>query len=76
MLQPTPLGSYNPDWAILYRKEGNEKLFFVTESKGSIFAEDLRPLEQGKIDCGRKHFQSIDSRMIVARNIEDVHRQV
>lgn len=73
---PTPLGSYNPDWAILYRKEGNEKLFFVTESKGSIFAEDLRPLEQGKIDCGRKHFQSIDSRMIVARNIEDVHRQV
>ena len=73
---PTPLGSYNPDWAILYNKEGNEKLFFVTESKGSMFAEDLRPIEQGKIDCGRKHFKSIDSRMIVASSMADVNRQV
>ena len=73
---PTPLGSYNPDWAILYNKEGNEKLFFVTESKGSMFEEDLRPIEQGKIDCGRAHFKSIESRMIVATSMEDVHRQV
>lgn len=73
---PTPLGSYNPDWAILYNKEGNEKLFFVTESKGSMFEEDLRPIELGKIDCGRKHFKSISSRMIMASSIEDVHRQV
>lgn len=73
---PTPLGSYNPDWAILYNKEGNEKLFFVTESKGSMFAEDLRPIEQGKIDCGKKHFKSIDSRMIVASSLADVNRQV
>lgn len=71
---PTPLGSYNPDWAILYNKDGNEKLFFVTESKGSMFAEELRPLEQGKIDCGRKHFKSIDSRMIVAHTTKVSHK--
>ncbi len=55
----TPLGDYNPDWAILLEKNGVEKLYFVIETKGSILSEDLRPIEQGKIECGQKHFEAL-----------------
>ncbi len=57
----TPLGSYNPDWAVLIEQEGENKLYFVVESKGSIFTDMLRPAEQAKIDCGREHFKSLDN---------------
>ena len=56
----TPLGNYNPDWAVLIDEVGEEKLYFVVESKGSIKFEDLRPVEQGKIICGKKHFEAIN----------------
>lgn len=52
----TPLGPYNPDWAVLFEMDGAEKLFFVVESKGTMGYDFLRPAEQGKIDCGKKHF--------------------
>lgn len=68
----TPLGTYNPDWAILWKDNNEEKLFFVVESKGSTGFFDLRPKEQGKIDCGKKHFTAIDSEMIVAASMSDV----
>jgi type III restriction enzyme len=55
----TPLGYYNPDWAVLFELDGTEKLFFVLESKGTLGLEFLRPAEQGKIECGRKHFQEL-----------------
>lgn len=55
----TPLGKYNPDWAILFEVNGEEKLFFVVESKGSMGYEFLRPAEQGKIECGKKHFEEL-----------------
>jgi len=73
---PTPLGTYNPDWAILYNQGTEEQLYFVTESKGTVFDEHLRPIEKGKIHCGKEHFTSIGSRMIVAHTIEDVYSQV
>ena len=53
---PTPLGSYNPDWAVVVEDEGDEKLYFVVETKGSIWWDDLRHLEGAKIKCGEKHF--------------------
>jgi len=56
----TPLGSYNPDWAVLIELDGEEKLYFVVETKGSLFFDMLRPAEQAKIDCGRKHFKALD----------------
>jgi type III restriction enzyme len=56
----TPLGSYNPDWAVLIQHEDEEKLYFVVETKGSLFTEMLRPAEQAKIDCGREHFKALD----------------
>ena len=56
---PTPLGTYNPDWAVLIEKEGLERLYFVVETKGSDFADDLRGTEVAKIKCGRAHFKSL-----------------
>ncbi len=58
---PTPLGNYNPDWAVLVELDGREKLYFVVESKGSMSAEAIRPIEQDKIDCGKKHFEALDT---------------
>jgi type III restriction enzyme len=55
----TPLGGYNPDWAVLIEKDNEERLYFVVESKGSLFSEDLRDTEQAKIDCGKKHFEAV-----------------
>lgn len=57
----TPLGSYNPDWALALEQNGTEKLYFVVETKGSIASEDLRQTEIGKIRCGEKHFDVIDT---------------
>jgi len=57
----TPLGSYNPDWAVLVDRDGVERLFFVVETKGGLFTDALRPTEQGKIDCGKAHFEALAS---------------
>ncbi len=56
---PTPLGTYNPDWAVLIDRDGEERLYFVVETKGSAFAEDLRETETAKIKCGRAHFDAL-----------------
>lgn len=72
----TPLGTYNPDWVVMWKDKDEEKLFFVVESKGSTGLFDLRPKEQAKIDCGKKHFTAIGSEMIVASSIEDVEEFV
>ena len=63
----TPLGSYNPDWAVLVEMDGEEKLYFVVETKGSLLSGDLRPIEQGKIDCGNKHFEALGESVIFAK---------
>lgn len=57
----TPLGSYNPDWAILIDKDGTDRLYFVVETKSSLFTEDLRRNEDDKIKCGRAHFEALES---------------
>lgn len=56
---PTPLGSYNPDWAVLIDSEEGERLYFVVETKGSTLVEDLRHNEAAKIECGRAHFNAL-----------------
>jgi len=58
---PTPLGTYNPDWAVVVDDEGDEKLYFVVETKGSTWWGDLRHAEGAKIKCGEKHFEEIAS---------------
>ena len=62
---PTPLGTYNPDWTVIVEDGGEEKLYFVVETKGSTWWDDLRHLEGAKIKCGEKHFDA------VAKNIEN-----
>lgn len=74
---PTPLGSYNPDWAVLIEEDNAQHLYFVVETKGSLFADDLRDKEQAKILCGRAHFQALaceenPARYVVARNVDDL----
>lgn len=58
----TPLGNYNPDWAVLVKPDlckDDEKLYFIVETKGSIFEADRKETENLKIKCGRKHFKAI-----------------
>ena len=55
----TPLGSYNPDWAILFDIDGERKLYFVVETKGNVDDAYLRPVEREKIHCGRAHFRAL-----------------
>ncbi|HAU0911802.1 TPA: DEAD/DEAH box helicase [Legionella pneumophila] len=56
---PTPLGTYNPDWAVVVEDDDEEKIYFVVETKGSTWWDDLRHLEGAKIKCGEKHFEEI-----------------
>ncbi len=56
----TPIGSYNPDWAVFMEKNGEQKLYFVLESKGTNTLFDLRSPEQLKIHCGKQHFDALD----------------
>lgn len=51
----TPIGGYNPDWAVVF--EGDKKVYFVAETKGTDNIEELSPSEKMKILCGRKHFE-------------------
>lgn len=57
----TPIGNYNPDWAILMESEDETKMYFVIETKGSTDESSLRDKEDYKIKCGRKHFEALDS---------------
>ncbi len=74
---PTPLGSYNPDWAVLVEISGEERLYFVVETKGSLFVDDLRDQEAAKIACGKAHFKALaagpnPARYIKATKIDDL----
>ena len=73
---PTPLGPYNPDWAILFDQDGLQRLFFVVETKSSLFTDDLRSKEESKIECGEAHFAALGvgespARYMVASSFED-----
>lgn len=55
----TPLGSYNPDWAVVVTDNDQDKLYFVVETKGSIETDAIRPTEDEKIRCGKRHFEAL-----------------
>ena len=74
---PTPLGPYNPDWAVLVERDGAERLYFVVETKSSLFTEDLRDKESAKIECGKAHFRALavgenPARYMVARSLSEL----
>ena len=59
-LIPTPVGDYNPDWAISFKEGDIKHVYFVAETKGSMSTMDLRPVEETKIQCARKFFEEIN----------------
>jgi type III restriction enzyme len=60
----TPVGKYNPDWAIAFY-EGNEKhIYFVAETKGDMSSMELREIEKTKAHCARKHFHAISGESV------------
>ena len=57
----TPLGTYNPDWAVYLDRDGEKKLYFVLETKGDLNEINLRAKEAMKIHCGKQHFKALGS---------------
>ena len=58
-LIPTPVGDYNPDWAIAFKDKSVQHIYFVAETKGSQPSLKFRELEREKIKCARKFFEEI-----------------
>lgn len=58
-LIPTPVGDYNPDWAISFRTGSVKHIYFVAETKGTMSSMKLREIERIKIDCAREFFRGI-----------------
>ena len=58
---PTPVGNYNPDWAIAFQEGTVKHVYFIDETKGSMSSLELRKIEECKIDCARKFFKKIAS---------------
>lgn len=67
---PTPLGDYNPDWAIVI--EDDEKLYLVRETKSTHDRDERRNKENLKSDCGQAHFDALGVDYKVATNIQEV----
>lgn len=61
-LIPTPVGDYNPDWAISFKEGSVKHIYFVAETKGSMSSMDLREIEKTKIKCARKFFETMNLR--------------
>jgi type III restriction enzyme len=61
-LIPTPVGDYNPDWAISFKEGAVKHVYFVAETKGSMSSMELREIEKTKIKCARKFFDDINKK--------------
>ena len=61
-LIPTPVGDYNPDWAISFKEGSVKHIYFVAETKGSMSTMELREIERSKIKCARKFFEDLNRR--------------
>jgi type III restriction-modification system, restriction endonuclease subunit len=75
----TPVGKYNPDWAIVFREGEVKHIYFVAETKGSEDITQLRAVEHAKIECASRHFASIsDSKLKfgVVKNYETLYNKV
>ncbi|OYU76436.1 MAG: hypothetical protein CFE32_10295, partial [Alphaproteobacteria bacterium PA3] len=64
------IGPYNPDWAFV--TEHDQKLYLVRETKGTLDSEDRRTKENQKINCGRRHFESLGVDYDVVTSLAEV----
>ena len=67
----TPIGTYNPDWAVLWEKNGEQKLYFVIETKGTESLFNLKTPEQLKIHCGKEHFKALGNGLEMHGPVKD-----
>lgn len=58
---PTPVGSYAPDWAIVFHEGTVKHIYFVAETKGSLSTLQQRPIEQAKIACPKRLFEKLNN---------------
>ena len=56
---PTPLATYNPDWALLVEQDEQQRLYFVVETKSSLSKDDRRSKENAQMTCGKAHFAAL-----------------
>ncbi len=70
---PTPVGHYNPDWAIAFYEGTVKHIYFVAETKASTDPKDLRPVEQAKIHCAKEHFKAINHDGDVVYDVVDTY---
>ena len=61
----TPVGHYNPDWAIAFYEGTVKHIYFVAETKGAMSSMQLRMIEESKIHCAREHFKAISNGNVV-----------
>jgi type III restriction enzyme len=61
----TPVGKYNPDWAIAFYEGTVKHIYFVAETKGAMSSMQLRLIEESKIHCAREHFKAISNENVV-----------
>jgi len=66
----TPLGTYNPDWAIVREDEDGQTMYLVSESKGDL--NNLRDAEKAQIECGKAHFKTLDVPFVTATGISQM----
>lgn len=59
---PTPVGDYNPDWAIAFKEGSVKHVYFVAETKGTLSSMKLRDIEKTKIQCARRFFDEMNNR--------------
>ena len=70
----TPLGTYNPDWAIVRKHDDREDVYLVSESKGDL--NTLRDAERAQIACGKAHFEALNVPFVIATNLDSILAQV
>ena len=67
---PTPVGNYSPDWAIAFYEGTVKHIYFVAETKGTMESLNLRPIEQAKIKCAKKLFNSISTSQVRYHDVD------
>ena len=76
----TPMGKYNPDWAVAFREGSVKHVYFVAETKGNdIEVSQLRKAEEAKIECARRHFAAISTGEVVysvVKTYQDLYNAV
>ena len=70
----TPVGKYNPDWAIAFYEGKVKHIYFVAETKGDMSSMELRKIEAAKAHCAREHFRAISSDSVVYDVVDSYDR--